>query len=289
MKTARASADELIRNHYRQQAEKHGASPCSTMEDEIVRERELELIVNFLAATGRASRKRARRVLDLGCGNGHPLEVVQSAHPANRYWGIDFSEDLLELARARKLAGCDLRRGDARALPYPDAFFDLLYSERCLINILDWKGQKKALTEIQRVLRPGGYCLLIECFTDGLENNNRARRELGLPDIAPAYHNRYMEKNRFLAAIQGRFAVVQPESLDHYARGYRFRSNFLSSHYFVSRVLYPAVLKGELVRNSEFVKFFSFLPLIGNYSAIQAFFLKKAPGKGKTGRSKGSK
>lgn len=248
------------------------------MEDDIVRERELEFIVQFLAATARAFRKKSRRVLDLGCGNGHTLEVARRAHPANRYCGLDFSRELLAVARARKLPGCELRLGDARALPYKDGCFDLVYSERCLINILDWEGQQKALGEIHRVLRPGGYYLMIECFTDGLENNNRARREVGLPDIPEAYHNRYIEKGPCLSAVKSTFALVEPESLDRYARGYRFRSNFLSSHYFVSRVLYPAVLKGELVRNSEFIKFFSFLPPVGEYSAIQAYVLKKKRG-----------
>jgi ubiquinone/menaquinone biosynthesis C-methylase UbiE len=269
------SPDLLIREHYRQQAEKHGASPLSTMEDEIVRARELELMVHLLAATGRASRKKSRRVLDLGCGNGHALEVVGRAHPGNRYWGLDFSKELLAVARARKLRGCDLRLGDARSLPYETGSFDVVYTERCLINILDWDGQRKALDEIGRVLRPGGYYLMIECFTDGLENNNRARREVGLPDIEEAYHNRYLEKSQFLSAVKGSFLMVEPQSLDRYARGYQFRDNFLSSHYFVSRVLYPAVLKGDVVRNSEFIKFFSFLPPVGNYSAIQAHVLKR--------------
>lgn len=279
MKAPTVSPDELIREHYRQQAEKHGASSRSTMEDEIVREREVELIVQFLGATARASKKKARGVLDLGCGNGHTLEAVRRCHPANRYSGLDFSEELLARARARKLPGCELRLGDARALPYKDGSFDAVYTERCLINILDWDGQKKALSEIRRVLRPGGYYLMIECFTDGLENNNRARRELGLPDIQEAYHNRYIDKELFLAAVQKGFAVVPPESLDRHARGYAFRGNFLSSHYFVSRVLYPAVLKGELARNSEFIKFFSFLPPVGNYSPIQAYVLKRLPAK----------
>jgi ubiquinone/menaquinone biosynthesis C-methylase UbiE len=280
-KTA-ASPEELIRNHYRQQAEKHGASPRSTMEDEIIRQRELEMIDKFLGATSRASRKKTLNVLDLGCGNGYALEVARQAHPKNRYWGLDFSEDLLSVARGRKLAHCDLRLGDARALPYEQGLFDVVYTERCLINILEWEGQEKALQEIHRVLRPGGCYLMIECFTDGLDNNNLARRQLGLPDIQEAYHNKYIDKGLFMAAMKGRFDLVEPQSLDRHARGYHFHSNFLSSHYFVARVLYPAVLKGELVRNSEFIKFFSFLPPVGNYSAIQAYVLRKGTGKRKS-------
>ncbi|HYX67710.1 MAG TPA: class I SAM-dependent methyltransferase [Terriglobales bacterium] len=273
-KTA-ASPDELIRDHYRQQAEKHGASSRSTMEDEIIRGRELEFIDKFLGTAGRALRKKALKVLDLGCGNGYALELAHRSHPRNRYWGLDFSEDLLALARGRELPHCDLRSGDARALPYQQGFFDVVYTERCLINLLDPREQEKALGEIHRVLKPGGYYLMIEAFADGLENNNRARRELGLTDVPEAYHNKFFDKERFLAVVKSHFEVVEPESLDRYARGYSFCSNFLSSHYFISRVLYPAVLKGELVRNSEFIKFFTFLPPIGNYASVQAYVLKK--------------
>jgi hypothetical protein len=114
--------------------------------------------------------------------------------------------------------------------------------------------------------------LMIESFTDGLANNNKARADCGLPPVEQAYHNRYFEKDTFFPAIRGMFAVVDEAEFGNAASPC---SNFLSSYYFISRVLYPAMLHGgEFVRNSEVAKFFSFLPPVGNYSPIQAFVLR---------------
>jgi ubiquinone/menaquinone biosynthesis C-methylase UbiE len=144
-----------------------------------------------------------------------------------------------------------------------------VYTERCLINILDWEGQSQALREIARVLKPGGSYLMIECFTDGLANNNKARAECGLQPIDAAYHNLYFDPEKFAAAIAPLFDRVTDES------SFPLPGNFLSSHYFVSRVLYPAMARGEVFRNSEVAKFFSFVPPMGNYSPIQAHVLRK--------------
>ena len=263
--------DDLIREHYRGIASKHGDSPRSSMEDDFVRQKEVEWITTFLAAVGRG---KPLRVLDLGCGNGYTLAQVASAHPRNRYFGLDFTEELLAIARHRDIKRAEFAQGDARSLQFRSGSFDLVYTERCLINILDWKQQVGALDEIARVLRRGGHYLMIECFTDGLANNNKARRECGLPDIPEAYHNKYIDREAFLEAVRGKFLLLDPAQFRKRG-GPELRSNFLSSHYFISRVLYPAVTKGEVARNSEMAKFFSFLPPIGQYSPIQALVLRR--------------
>lgn len=116
---------------------------------------------------------------------------------------------------------------------------------------------------------------MIECFTDGLLNNNKARKECGLSELKEAYHNKYFDKDLFLQAISKIFTVVEPAQFSRKENGYVFHHNFLSSHYFIARVLHPLVTKGESVKNTEFVKFFSSLPPVGNYSPIQAYILKK--------------
>jgi len=283
MSTA-TTTDDVIRKHYREVAEKYGLGSNSTMEDETIRDGELRLIAAFVAGLGRVS----KRVLDLGCGNGYALEMLHRSHPRHRYTGVDFSTDLLALARRRDLGKTALVQGDVRALPFADASFDAVYSERCLINILDQQGQHQGVREVHRVLRPGGLFLMIECFTDGLDRMNRARQDCGLPDIPEAYHNKYFDKPAFLRTVAPLFEIVDLERATG-GKGRGFVPNFLSTHYFISRVLYPAVLKGELVRNAEFVKFFSFLPPIGEYAPLQAYLLKKKGGGAKKAAKKGKR
>lgn len=260
--------DAIVREHYKGVAAKHGASSQSTMEDEVVRGKEIEQIIAFVDWLGADG--NSLDVLDLGCGNGYALSVLSQTRPSNRYQGLDASDELLEIARDRQLQNCQLAKSDARQLTLPDASVDAVYTERCLINILDWEGQLEALREVHRVLRPGGHYLMIECFTDGLQNNNKAREECGLEGLNEAYHNRYFDKDQLFGSITDLFTSVQPSSDNSV-----LQSNFLSSHYFIARVLHPLVTKGTAIKNTEFVKFFSMLPPYGNYSPIQSFILRK--------------
>jgi ubiquinone/menaquinone biosynthesis C-methylase UbiE len=262
--------DEVIREHYKGVAEKYGDSPRSSMEDEFVRSKELECIVNFYRFV-KEQAQHPLKVLELGCGNGYALEALSALDRSDQFWGLDFSDELLAIAHNRPMPNCVLEKGDARALSAELPLFDCVYTERCLINILDWNEQQEALRQIAKVLKPGGYFLMIEGFADGLRNYNKARLECGLTEVKPAVHNRNFEKEELFAGIRELFTVVDGSSLGEYA----VASNFLSSYYFVSRVFYPALTKGEVVRNSEVAKFFSFLPPIGDYSTIQAYILQK--------------
>jgi len=242
------------------------------MEDDHVREKELEWICSYLDLL-RQRYQRPLNVLDLGCGNGYALATLLRTASPDRFWGVDFSEELVRIAGSRNLPNCTLMQGDARQLVFDSDMFDFVYTERCLINILDQGEQMQAIREIGRVLRSGGEYLMIECFTDGLANNNKARADCGLSAIREAHHNRYFDKDACFAGIRDLFSVVGAAELGPHTS---LQSNFLSSYYFISRVLYPALLHGtEVVRNSEVASFFSFLPPIGNYSPIQAFLLRK--------------
>lgn len=262
--------DELILQHYRKQAEAHGLEPVSTMADETTRDLEVAAILACLRHVVQTFGTPS--VLEVGCGNGYLLETIRSHYRDLRLSGTDYSPDMVALAASRGIPDCDVRQEDVRALGIPSDSYDVVVTERCLINLLDPGWQATAVGELARVLRPGGFAILVEAFTDGLANLNRARNELGMPDNQVPYHNLWFEKERFLSHLDGRFQVVGEQA----DSGLPTR-NFLSSHYFVSRVLYPSVTKREILYNTEFVKFFRFLPPYGEYSPIQLFFLQKAP------------
>jgi SAM-dependent methyltransferase len=88
------------------------------------------------------------RVLDIACGAGLAVELagIRGAECA----GIDASERLIAIATDRS-ADADLRVGDMRKLPWPDACFDVVTSFRGI-----WGTTLDALDEAYRVLRPGG-------------------------------------------------------------------------------------------------------------------------------------
>jgi len=76
--------------------------------------------------------------------------------------GVEWSPAMLAIARGR--AGdlareADLRVGDARALEFPDRHFDTVV---CTFALCGISGGPAALTEMARVLRPGGLLLLAD-------------------------------------------------------------------------------------------------------------------------------
>ncbi|MEU6791042.1 class I SAM-dependent methyltransferase [Nonomuraea wenchangensis] len=97
-----------------------------------------------------------RRVLDAGCGAG-PLFAALRERGAV-VTGVDASAGMLELARRRLGADADLRVVDlAGPLPFPDDTFDDVIASLVLHYLEDWGP---TLTEIRRVLKPGGRLLV---------------------------------------------------------------------------------------------------------------------------------
>jgi ubiquinone/menaquinone biosynthesis C-methylase UbiE len=267
-----SSYEEAILEHYKQQANEYGLEPTSTMLDQTTRAMEVEAILSCIAYARRQV-DRHMSLLEIGCGNGYLLESIRARFPDVLLTGVDYSPDMIALAAQRNIENCKVYRGDIGALDFEDASVDFVASERCIINLLEREVQYKALNELHRVLKPGGLMVLVESFADGLENLNRARNELGLPGNVVPHHNLWFDKTDFLTTIRKMFEVVSDEEL---IREGLATSNFLSSHYFMSRVVYPCVTRGEILYNSEFVKFFRFLPPMGNYSPIQLFVLRKS-------------
>src|SRR5215467_501755 len=98
------------------------------------------------------------RVLDLGSGGG--IDVLLSARrvgPSGFAYGVDMTDDMLELARANAArAGAEnveFLKGEIEALPLPDAAVDVVISN-CVINLSTDKPA--VLAEMFRVLVPGG-------------------------------------------------------------------------------------------------------------------------------------
>jgi len=100
---------------------------------------------------------------------GHTLEVAIGTglnlpfYPAEvELTGTDLSPGMLGIAqtRARQLGRTvDLREADAQALPFPDACFDTVV---CTFSLCAIPDERRAVSEMTRVLRPGGLLLLAD-------------------------------------------------------------------------------------------------------------------------------
>ncbi|WP_454086185.1 arsenite methyltransferase [Georgenia sp. Marseille-Q6866] len=108
--------------------------------------------------TAVAALSPGERVLDLGSGGG--IDVLLSARrvgPTGFAYGVDMTEEMLELARANAAAAgvsnVEFLLGTIEDVPLPDAAVDVVISN-CVINLSTDKAA--VLTEMFRVLTPGG-------------------------------------------------------------------------------------------------------------------------------------
>lgn len=104
---------------------------------------------------------KARLVLDLGCGDGRHLQLLERLGYSSI--GLDLSADLLHGAQTRSGDGPFLRlvRGDMRRLPFPEDSFCSVLS---LFTAFGYFGPPTAnqepVREVGRVLMPGGHWFL---------------------------------------------------------------------------------------------------------------------------------
>lgn len=97
-------------------------------------------------------------VLDIGCGTGRWLRRYQQMQI--RVVGLDATQDMLRRAIVNGLTS-PVVAGRAQELPFRDAAFDLV-SDVTVVQHISSSEQGGVLKEMSRVLRPGGYLLLIE-------------------------------------------------------------------------------------------------------------------------------
>jgi len=263
--------DETIEQHYKQVAEECGLSSTSTMADEITRESESKAILQFVSESLR-NRQQPATIMDVGCGNGYTLQLLSTTYPEEQFVGIEKSKELRSLAVGR-FAGRNnvkIREGDIRDPEFAEKeSVDILICQRVLINLLDEADQKAALRNLVNVVAPRGTLLFIEAFSSALANLNEARGEFELTAIPPAHHNQYLPDDFFEIP---RLKLWTNERLPP--------RNFLSTHYFVTRVLHPLHLGDKsLKRNSEFVRFFSqaLKENVGDYSPLRLYMFEKPP------------
>ena len=118
--------------------------------------RRKEIVFNFIE---KVNSEKIKRTLDLGCGAGQYL--VQLSGLGFECYGVDISEEMLKITREKltslNVTNVTLINSDCYKLPLEDNFFELIIC----IGVLEYlDSEKKALLEIRRLLKPGGFVIV---------------------------------------------------------------------------------------------------------------------------------
>jgi arsenite methyltransferase len=129
--------------------------------------RKREMLIESLRLKGNET------VLDVGCGRGLLLNEAAKHLPNGKAIGVDLWQTMdqsgnkpevtWENARAEGVAErVEIKTGDMRELPLPDASVDAVVASLSIHNIPNKEGRAKAIQEIHRVLKPRGQIALLD-------------------------------------------------------------------------------------------------------------------------------
>lgn len=176
-------------------------------------------------------------VIDIGCGNGFSTRIFSNF--CKNIIGVDYSEAMINRAREES-------RKAAQALSKPPSFsqcnvleltpslfgtFDVAISERCLINLSNFKEQKKAIANIASVIKPNGKFIFVEGSADGRKMLNKLRRRVGLSVMQRVWHNVDFNEIETLKYLKKFFVVEDQKHFGIYD--------------FLSRVVHPLMVTPE--------------------------------------------
>ena len=163
----------------------------------------------------RAVRRLQGNVLDVACGTGDMvLELMKRGCAVT---GVDISEEMLSIAKTK--APATYMISDAEQLPFPDATFDAV---TCAFGVRNFVHLEQGLSEMLRVLKPGGRMVILELST---------------PDCAiiKPFYNLYTK--HIIPWLGSRIAgnreayTYLPESIERFPKGNAFLQIILNSQF----------------------------------------------------------
>ncbi len=134
----------------------------------------------------RAAGPLSGRILEAGTGKGHFAAVL--AGLGCRLISFDISDEQLQMARENLAArGLDrlveLKKEDGEKLSFPDGYFDAVFSVNMVHHL---ENPWKVISELIRVLSPGGKLVISDFSPEGMEMMDRVHRlEGGKHEVAP--------------------------------------------------------------------------------------------------------
>lgn len=101
------------------------------------------------------------RVVDLGCGEGNFLKLLEENFRNIKTFGIDIEPEIL---KTRKFLRAELRIANIRDSGFPDNFFDIVF---CLDTLEHFENLEDSVREIKRIMKPNTL-LIVSLPTENL-------------------------------------------------------------------------------------------------------------------------
>ncbi|MFN0153306.1 MAG: class I SAM-dependent methyltransferase [Gaiella sp.] len=142
------------------------------------------------------------KVLDVGCGTGALAEAL--APSAREVTGVDLDERYIAQAAASAPPNCSFVSGDAVALPFPDASFDVAGCLRVLHHSAD---PERVVAELARVTVPGGRVVVADQIAG--DDPGRAALDHAFEQARDATHRTLLRREEIEALLRRHGLTVE--------------------------------------------------------------------------------
>ena len=101
-------------------------------------------------------------LIDIGCGTGEVLNIINNTYPNTKLYGLDISKDMIKVAKKKdKSKRIEYVVGDAENIPYKDNSFDILITSESFHH---YPNPSKAINEFHRVLKNNAKLILCDMY-----------------------------------------------------------------------------------------------------------------------------
>ncbi len=154
--------------------------------------------------------KKVSTILDTGTGTGDFIEVLKEVFNEARITGIDPNNESLQEA-VKRFPEITFVEMSAEKLEFDDNSFDLVSISMALHHLPDIQ---KALNEIQRVVKPGGWIIVNELFSDNLNPAEEVHKMLHhfrskIDRLTGINHNETFKKDEIREIVKASGIMVQ--------------------------------------------------------------------------------
>ena len=181
-----------------------------SMYDKYLLKAEIELIKRFIPV--------GSKILDAGCGEGEGTFQYSSIPNVNIH-AADFSDTRLNKAQKRlvSIKNVKLLKIDFLDKYALDSDYDVIISQRFLINFIKWELQRKVILNLISRLKTNGLFLILEGSKDGADELNDLRALFNLAPIPIKWHNLFFrDENIETLLTNNGLKIVKKDGLGEY-------------------------------------------------------------------------
>ncbi|MBF0198791.1 MAG: class I SAM-dependent methyltransferase [Planctomycetes bacterium] len=207
-------------------------------------------------------------ILEVGCGNGFNCFLLSQHFPDHNFTGVDFIPEMVEHALATKEADypeskVSFLQANVLELESHKGIldhYDIIYTDRCLINLNTSELQENALKQLSHKLKDKGHLILIENIEQTYNQQNQLRQMADLAPRKPADFNKFIDENSYLKFAEQRLGLNLLKTED-----------FASLHDMLLYILIPMINDGNVNYDHPLMEAVTKLQLANNNNFDTSF------------------